>query len=385
MFIGDIFDPFAKVKTHLKSKSDTIFTDNWIFLLHRKWSLVISLIALIIIFSYPAMIEQPIVCHGPSVDEVPKDFLDEWCWLAGTYNVPAHIDKPIGKSVVASGVGPDLFNAHGNGTTTERLYHNQYIFYPIMFLLQLSTFLASKHLWKHLEGGRLRHLLNELTCYIIDDETYKKRIDLVSDYISSSPSTLTFHNTYAYRYIFCELLNALNIILQFWAIDRMLHRHFLGYGWDAIAYLREPFGAKTVMDPFTKIFPKLAICHFIKVGPSGNAVPLEALCVLPLNNLADKIFLIWWFWLVILGFITTAGLMYRGVVMFSSCARYKVLRLKTYGTGCCTLDLKYFVDHASYGDWFVVSLMQKNMDGWIYSQLVQEIVVKMKEGKRKIL
>ncbi len=39
-------------------------------------------------------------------------------------------------------------------------------------------------------------------------------------------------------------------------------------------------------------------------GPSGTLQNLDALCVLPLNILHDKIFLILWFWYFILFLMT---------------------------------------------------------------------------------
>ena len=48
-----------------------------------------------------------------------------------------------------------------------------------------------------------------------------------------------------------------------------------------------------------KVFPKLTKCTFHKYGPSGTIEIKDGLCVLPLNILNEKIYILLWFWLVV--------------------------------------------------------------------------------------
>ena len=47
-----------------------------------------------------------------------------------------------------------------------------------------------------------------------------------------------------------------------------------------------------------KVFPKVTKCTFHKYGPSGTIEIRDGLCVLPLNILNEKIYILLWFWLV---------------------------------------------------------------------------------------
>ena len=47
-------------------------------------------------------------------------------------------------------------------------------------------------------------------------------------------------------------------------------------------------------DPFNVIFPKMTKCSLDMYGPSGSIVNYDGLCVLPVNVLNEKIFLIIW-------------------------------------------------------------------------------------------
>ena len=48
-------------------------------------------------------------------------------------------------------------------------------------------------------------------------------------------------------------------------------------------------------DPFHLIFPKMTKCTLEMYGPSGTIVNYDGLCVLPVNILNEKIFLLLWF------------------------------------------------------------------------------------------
>ena len=48
------------------------------------------------------------------------------------------------------------------------------------------------------------------------------------------------------------------------------------------------------MDPFNVIFPKMTKCNLQMYGPSGSIMNYDGLCVLPVNVLNEKIFLIVW-------------------------------------------------------------------------------------------
>lgn len=71
------------------------------------------------------------------------------------------------------------------------------------------------------------------------------------------------------------------------------------------------------VDPMIKIFPRMTKCIFRKGGPSMNIETHDALCILPLNVVNEKIYIFLWFWFLILGFLSTLTILYRFVVFVS--------------------------------------------------------------------
>ena len=60
-----------------------------------------------------------------------------------------------------------------------------------------------------------------------------------------------------------------------------------------------------------KVFPRMTKCTFYKYGGSGTLMTLDALCVLGMNILNEKIYVFLWFWFIIMSIITGIQIIYR--------------------------------------------------------------------------
>ena len=58
------------------------------------------------------------------------------------------------------------------------------------------------------------------------------------------------------------------------------------------------------------MFPKMSKCNMQIYGPSGTLQRFDAMCVLPLNILHDKIFLILWYWYFFLFLVSLLAVLY---------------------------------------------------------------------------
>ena len=107
-----------------------------------------------------------------------------------------------------------------------------------------------------------------------------------------------------------DLLNLVNLILNILFLHWYLRGHFVDYGIEFISYQMEEIklpGINRLIpqkiklfftcsgdDPFNLIFPKMTKCSLDMFGPSGSIINYDGLCVLPVNVLNEKIFLIIW-------------------------------------------------------------------------------------------
>ena len=81
------------------------------------------------------------------------------------------------------------------------------------------------------------------------------------------------------------------IFITFWLFLTRLDRHRI---WINLHF-------SLISDPMIYVFPRMTKCTFHKFGTSGNIEKHDALCILPLNIVNEKIYIFIWFWLLLLG------------------------------------------------------------------------------------
>jgi innexin len=126
-------------------------------------------------------------------------------------------------------------------------------------------FYVPRYLWKTWEGGRIKMLVLDLNCPVVNDESKEERKKILLDYFAEN---LNRHNFYAFRFFICEALNFINVFVQIYFMDYFLGGEFSTYGSDVLSFTEmEP---EERGDPMSRVFPKVTKCTFHKYGPSGS-------------------------------------------------------------------------------------------------------------------
>jgi hypothetical protein len=116
-------------------------------------------------------------------------------------------------------------------------------------------------------------------------------------------------------------------------------------------------------------------CTFHKFGTSGNIEKHDALCILPLNIVNEKIYIFIWFWLLFLGIVTSLIIAYRIVIVFSPYIRAFVLRLRYKRVKKECIDT--IIGKSYVGDWFLFYLLGQNIDSAIFKDVMHELAKKL--------
>lgn len=205
------------------------------------------------------------------------------------------------------------------------------------------------------------------------DLTLKKQA--IVDYLYHSSG---HHDWYAARYYFCEVLSFVNVVAQMFLLDAFFEGEFMRYGLNVLEFTRPDHDKG--LDPMIKIFPRVTKCKFYKYGPSANIETIDALCLLPLNIINEKIYIIIWFWFVLLAGLTFLMLLFGLIIMASPAARVHMLNLR-FGISQLS-HLNMIVKKSTIGDWFLLYLLGKNMDSYILKDIVAELAQRyMTKGK----
>ncbi|RWS30421.1 solute carrier family 35 member G1-like protein [Leptotrombidium deliense] len=163
-----------------------------------------------------------------------------------------------------------------------------------------------------------------------------------------------------YQWIYFALLN--------WLFEG----DFTSYGYRSITFLLTNDGNMEDKDPMWDVFPKMAKCHFEKYGPSGHLEKWDALCLLPLNLINDKIFLFLWIWLLFLLVITVTSAIFHALLFISPNVRFWFIVLSN--TSFNPSDMEVLTDNLSFGDWFLLHLFKQNVDVIVARMITKDLI-----------
>lgn len=133
----------------------------------------------------------------------------------------------------------------------------------------------------------------------------------------------------------------------------------------------------------TAVFPKLTKCTYYKYGPSGSLESRDAMCILPLNIVNEKVFLILWIWFFFLSIVSCLQLIYRVLVLSFSIVRYYLLLAQA--RYLLKKHAKLLIKELTYGDCFLLFLLGKNLNPIILKDLLTSIATQLKLKKESIV
>ena len=344
---------FGSLKAFVKPQ--TCIIDNHIFRLHYKFSVII-LVAFSIMVTARQYFGDPIDCI--SRDDIPNDLLDTYCWIHTTFSLESAWFKKVGVEVPYPGV--DKYTPTGEG---KRVYHAYYQWVCFVLFFQAILFYIPRYLWKSAEGGRVKNLVLGLNNPIMPEEKKTKNRQLLVEYLHRNRGQ---HNTGFIVYSITEVLNFFNVLLQMYIMDRFLGGEFSSYGWKVIQFTEWDWSVR--YDPMIRVFPRLTKCTFHRYGSSGDVQRHDAMCILPINIINEKIYVFLWFWFYFLAVASIVAIIYRALTIV-----IPRIRLLATQSRCRVVNreaLETVVSKLRIGDWFLLDLLSKNIDPLNFRDLI---------------
>ena len=210
------------------------------------------------------------------------------------------------------------------------MYHKYYQWVPFMLALSAVLFYLPMFAWRQCEGlyemGKCCAEIDKegqnMRSLTFDDELTVKRITRILQYYLRG----NWHLRYTFTLIGCEFLNGIVVIVVWFLTDYFLDYQFQYFGGDYHKFFnglltigqKEPSNNVVDYGPLDAVFPKVTKCTFHTFGFSGTQQRLDGLCVLPLNIVNEKCYLILWFWYIICGVICLINIIRRVVMILAS-------------------------------------------------------------------
>lgn len=349
---------FGSLKNLIKIEPTNI--DNNVFRLHYKVTVLI-LLAFSILVTSRQYIGDPIDCI--SRDDIPSNLLDTFCWIHSTFSLEDAWEKKVGEEVPYPGV-----DKYVKGE--KRVYHAYYQWVCFVLFLQAIMFFIPRYLWKMWEGGKVSHLVMDLNSPILQQERKSEHKHLLTDYLVSN---LNNHSYYVYSFFLCEALNFINVIGQMYLMDRFLNHEFSTYGSKVFQFTEWDMSLR--YDPMIRVFPRLTKCTFHRYGPSGDVQKHDAMCILPINIINEKIYVFLWFWFILLAIFSGLVMGYRFVIFFWPRTRYVILKSRARLANPDYIEV--ILERCKLGDWFLLDLLCKNMDSLNFRDVVNDLAKKL--------
>ena len=253
----------------------------------------------------------------------------------------------------------------------ERTIHAYYQWVPFVLFLQGLLFYMPHWLWKTLEDRKLSKITDGLRGRTLNLEDRLQKCNMLVRY---TVETFHSHNMYALQYFLCDILNFVNVIGQMFLINKFLGGVFMTYGTDVLKWSESEPEERT--DPMYEVFPRVTKCTFHKYGPSGTIEKHDAMCVLALNIINEKIYVAIWFWFIILACVTALYTLYVLAVITVPGMRRTMLERNAKSDLKERTDL--LMNRAELGDWFLLFLLSRNLDHVLFKEYISELAERLK-------
>lgn len=299
-------------------KRRTQFIDNFIFRCYYRGSFWILIIGCTLL-SLRQYFGEHIHCMA---SKSLKNVINTFCFFSTTFTVVKHFKS---RSVPRPGVGPVE-------DSDEVVYHAYYQWVPFFLFAQALLFYIPHMIWKRKERNRI----SKWTENSVPRHQIMLRLLVCRDW--------------AKWMIICELLNAFNLILQVYLTDIFLGGRFFDLGYN--------------YDDLETIFPKMTKCTWRQYGPSGTIQKHDALCLISLNMINEKIFIVLWYWYIFLAVFTICGLIWRLVMfLFHKRSCFNELIFSTFGFGAHlkSSQAAKIAISTDFTEWVLVYYLSKNL------------------------
>jgi len=312
---------------------------------------------------------DPIDCF---VQGIPSSIVNTYCWVHGTYTLRT-FDNFKGRDLTGAEkhyfakMGHNGIAHPGIGTSNpnmnRKMYHVFYQWVGFIIFFQAILFYLPRHLWKWMEDGRIKFCSKDVKEIELNDEKRKDRVDRLLKIYKRYQGK---NNNYAAKFFLCEIINLVNVF-QIFCTNKFIGGKFLDYGSRIFEYTQ--LFDENLPDPMDDVFPKMTKCQFNRHGPGGDIINHDALCLLPLNIVNEKIYLVMWVWMILLSVASALAVLYRmACILFPQVRTFMLINPSSKWTHASNV-----VHAGMYGDWFLLRQLYKNMDHEIFNEFVQRL------------
>lgn len=305
---------------------------------------------------------DPIQCVPATL---PTNVFNAFCFMTGT--------KTTMGQTISQNLQVDEAHAGVKAFTDSdrETLHSYYQWVPVILFLQGVLFYFPYRLWKYVEGGKLRKLLVKVTSDPLTECPLEDQVKGVGEFLARNTG---WYTPYASKMFFCQLGVLIGAVAQMYILDLIFDGQYFGLGPDA-TLINFSWEHYRVVE---QVFPLVANCEMNYVGPSGHVINDSGMCVLAINILNQKIFLI--SWILKLLIITITAIKVSGDVFLFVVPTLRKLVLRMHARRVPMYALNCVHNNTGYGQFVLLMLIKKNMDEAQFETLINILAETISSG-----
>jgi len=347
-----LYKTLSNLKGLALGKPDSVDVTNLTFKLHRFTAVILLTCSMLV--TCKQYIGENIHCDISGVDGAlgGASLAESYCFMKATFTIPPtggkfdeHMASHLG---VIQGEGSDH---------PDNVFHNYYQWVCFVLFLQGMAFYAPYMVWKWVEKGRLRKLLETVRSEPLIETSAMEQVAGIDKFLAEN---LGSYRWYAQKFFFCEAANFVNVVAQIYFTDKFLGGQFFLFG---KSYLNESSQSTEVNLSSViveTIFPKVTKCTLKLFGQTGKVVNHSGICTLPINIVNEKFYIFLWFWFVVLSILSLIHLLWSLAVRLIRPLRYKLL---CRSSPCISQTVfKQINSHMKYEDFIILMYISRNLE-----------------------
>merc|ERR1719400_488476 len=122
--------------------------------------------------------------------------------------------------------------------------------------------------------------------------------------------------------------------------------------------------------------------NVVRERRGGRQESINAICILALNIINDKVFLVLWWWFLMLAIIGFIRVLYRMIQCKSSRLRYHLINMRMnryFKKSSKVAKIETFVCKCKLGDWFVLYQLSKNLNRPFFMDFLTQLSIRYTE------
>ncbi|CAL4123123.1 unnamed protein product, partial [Meganyctiphanes norvegica] len=345
-----------------------------VFKLHYKFTYRIFMVSVVLTTIYD-VIGDKIKCIPDKTSIKTQSFVENYCFIMGTFTIDHLHNATIGVDVPHPGVGQ---NRPGDAITV----HSYYQWVPYALFANGILFFIPHWIWKTIQGATFKSVIQKLSIReCLKDELRGWRLreqqyGYMSYYLLGYMREHLACRYWFFKFVLCESLNLVVVISTLFFTDHFLGGEFLTYGSKVFEYIN--MDPEDRLDPMSYVFPRMAKCTYRLWGPSGTIVVRDVMCLIATNIINEKIYVFLWVWLVFLTTVTSLWLVWRILILALPVLRSFIL--SSYASTSKEVDRITIMSHCTISEWFFIIHLGKDMENKMFNEFIAYLAKEIEKG-----